>query len=57
MLELIIDKNKQCETVCLVENGKLLERYKNNEETKKNNEKGCSCGPFLYEEKALGKEF
>ena len=40
MLELIIDKNKQCETVCLVENGKLLERYKNNEETKKNRLEG-----------------
>lgn len=40
MLELIIDKNKECETVCLVENGKLLERYKNNEETKKNRLEG-----------------
>jgi len=40
MLELIIDKNKQSETICLVENGKLLERYKNNEETKKNRLEG-----------------
>ena len=40
MLELLIDKNKQCETVCLVENGKLLERYKNDEETKKNRLEG-----------------
>jgi len=40
MLELIIDKNKECETVCLVEDGKLLERYKNNEETKKNRLEG-----------------
>ena len=40
MLELIIDKNKECETICLVENGKLLERYKNNEETNKNRLEG-----------------
>lgn len=40
MLELIIDKNQKCETVCLVENGKLLERYKNDEETKKNRLEG-----------------
>ncbi|MCI9064050.1 MAG: Rne/Rng family ribonuclease [Clostridia bacterium] len=40
MLELIIDKNKQCETICLVENGKLLEKYKNDEETKKNRLEG-----------------
>ena len=40
MLELIINKNKDNETICLVENGKLIERYKNDEETKKNRLEG-----------------
>lgn len=40
MLELIIDKNKKNETICLVENGKLIERYINNEETNKNRLEG-----------------
>ena len=34
MLELIIDKNKGYETICLIENGKLLEVYQENEESK-----------------------
>ena len=34
MLELIINKNDDIETVCLVENGKLLENYQNNAETR-----------------------
>ena len=34
MLELIIDKNKECETICLIENGKLQELYKESEESK-----------------------
>ena len=40
MLELIIDQNNDMETICLVENGKLIERYKNNEESKKNRLEG-----------------
>ena len=40
MLELIINKNKDLETICLVENGKLLEKYENNEETMKNRLEG-----------------
>lgn len=40
MLELIINKNKQGETICLIENGKLLERYENNQETKNNRLEG-----------------
>lgn len=42
MLELIINKNKNkdIETICLVENGKLVEKYENNEETMKNRLEG-----------------
>ncbi|MBP3831733.1 MAG: Rne/Rng family ribonuclease [Clostridia bacterium] len=40
MLELIINKNKDIETICLVENGKLVEKYENNEETMKNRLEG-----------------
>ena len=40
MLELIIDQNNNMETICLVENGKLIERYQNNEESKKNRLEG-----------------
>ena len=40
MLELIIDKNKEQETICLVENGKLIEKYIDNEENKKNRLEG-----------------
>ena len=40
MLELIIDQNNDMETICLVENGKLIERYQNNEESKKNRLEG-----------------
>ena len=40
MLELIINKNKDIETICLVENGKLIEKYENNEETMKNRLEG-----------------
>ena len=40
MLELIINKNKEVETICLVENGKLVEKYENNEDTMKNRLEG-----------------
>ena len=40
MLELIINKNKDIETVCLVENGKLIEKYQNDENTKNNRFEG-----------------
>ncbi len=40
MLELIINKNQDIETICLVENGKLVEKYENNEETMKNRLEG-----------------
>ena len=40
MLELIINKNKDIETICLVENGKLVEKYENDEETMKNRLEG-----------------
>ena len=40
MLELIIDKNKKQETICLVENGKLIEKYIDDEESKKNRLEG-----------------
>ena len=40
MLELIINQNKDVETVCLVENGKLVEKYQNDAETKKNRLEG-----------------
>lgn len=40
MLELIVNKNKDVETICLVENGKLVEKYENNEETMKNRLEG-----------------
>ena len=40
MLELIINKNNDIETICLVENGKLVEKYENNEETMKNRLEG-----------------
>ena len=36
MLELIINKNEDIETICLVENGKLVEKYQD-EKNKKNN--------------------
>lgn len=34
MIELIINRNKDLETICLVENGKLIERYQNCEKNK-----------------------
>ena len=40
MLELIINNNKDIETVCLVENGKLIEKYQNDENTKNNRFEG-----------------
>lgn len=40
MLELIINKNEDLETVCLVENGRLIEKYQNNENTKNNRLEG-----------------
>ena len=40
MLELVINQNKDVETVCLVENGKLVEKYQNDAETKKNRLEG-----------------
>ena len=40
MIEIIINKNKDLETVCLVENGKLVEKYINNAETKENRLEG-----------------
>ena len=40
MIELVIDKNKECETIALVENGKLLEVYKNDEQSKTNRLEG-----------------
>lgn len=40
MIEIIINKNKDIETVCLVENGKLVEKYINNSETKENRLEG-----------------
>lgn len=40
MLELIINKNEKIETICLVENGKLIEYYQNNEESKRNRLEG-----------------
>lgn len=40
MVEIIVNQNKDVETVCLVENGKLVEKYINNEETRKNRLEG-----------------
>ena len=40
MLELIINKNGDTETICLVENGKLVEKYQDNETTKENRLEG-----------------
>lgn len=40
MLELIINKNEKIETICLVDNGKLIEYYQNNEESKRNRLEG-----------------
>ncbi len=40
MIELIINKNKDVETVCLIENGKLLEKYQNDDITKENRLEG-----------------
>lgn len=40
MIELIIDKKENIETICLVENGKLVEKYQNDENTKKNRLEG-----------------
>ena len=40
MTELIINKNKDLETICLVENGNLIEKYQNDENTKKNRLEG-----------------
>ena len=40
MLELIINKNGDTETICLVENGKLVEKYQDNENTKENRLEG-----------------
>ena len=40
MLELIINQNNNLETICLVDNGKLIEKYQNNEDTKNNRLEG-----------------
>jgi len=40
MLELIINKNKDIETICLVENGKLVEKYQDDQSTKSNRLEG-----------------
>ncbi len=40
MLELIINQNNNVETTCLVENGKLIEKYQNDEISKKNRLEG-----------------
>ena len=40
MIELIINKDENKETICLVENGKLIEKYQNDENTKKNRLEG-----------------
>ena len=40
MLELVINKNGDTETICLVENGKLVEKYQDNETTKENRLEG-----------------
>ena len=40
MLELIINKDENIETICLVENGKLIEKYQNDENTNKNRLEG-----------------
>ena len=40
MVELIINQNENIETICLVENGKLIEKYQNDENTKNNRLEG-----------------
>ena len=40
MIELIISKDENKETICLVENGNLIEKYQNDENTKKNRLEG-----------------
>ena len=40
MIELIINKEKDIETICLVENGTLVEKYQDNQETKNNRLEG-----------------
>ena len=40
MIELIINKEENKETICLVENGKVIEKYQNDENTKKNRLEG-----------------
>ena len=40
MIELIINKNKEVETICLVENGKLVEKYQDDQKTKNNRLEG-----------------
>ena len=40
MRELIIDKNNMIETICLLENGKLIEKYQNTPETTENRLEG-----------------
>ena len=40
MLELIINKNKDIETICLAENGKLIEKYQNDKNAKKSRLEG-----------------
>ena len=40
MIELIINKNKDIETICLVENGKLIEKYQDDQNTKNNRLEG-----------------
>ena len=40
MLELIINQKENLETICLVENGKLVEKYQNDENTKSNRLEG-----------------
>ncbi len=40
MLEIVIDKKNDIETVCLVENGKLVEKYINSDDTKENRLEG-----------------
>ena len=40
MVELIVNKNKELETICLVQDGKLIEKYQNDDETRLNRLEG-----------------
>ena len=40
MIELIINKDRDVETICLVENGKLVEKYQDDQKTKNNRLEG-----------------